>query len=229
MRRPMWLATGLVLALLISVSACSDDDPPPSADHRSTTTRATSSTSSTTTTTTKPKSGYVKAKVDPSLPRQDIDINLRYPASFTPAQVEVVQAWANYRHVFYAVSDPPDPSSSFLRMFETAQVLVVNRAQIADLKAKGMSARIRGYGSLRETVQRVEVSGDSAVLTTCQVDGVALVRTSDSAVVDDDVVTKHASVSLSRNRASSAWQVSPPPAVNLGRWDGDEEDRCGSA
>ena len=116
MKRRTLLATGLALALLAGSAGCSDDDePPPSADRRTTTTRASSSSSTTstsTTTTTVSKDGYVQARPDPDLPRQDIDINLRYPASFTPEQVEVVQAWANYRHVFYRhCSTHPTPKS----------------------------------------------------------------------------------------------------------------------
>ena len=226
MRRRTLLATGLALALLAGAACSDDEEPPPSADRRSTTTSASTTTSSTTSTTAPVEDGYRKARPDPDLPRQDIDINLRYPASFTPEQVEVVQAWANYRHVFYASADPPDPANPALAKFQTAQVLEVNKTQLADLRSRGIAARIEGFGSLRETVTKVELEDDSARLTSCQVDGVAQVRVADDVVVNDDVVTKQSMITLSRNPRSGEWQVSPPPAENLGRWDGDSEERC---
>jgi hypothetical protein len=113
-----------------------------------------------------------------------------------------------------------------LRRYETAQVLEVNRDQLADLRTKGIAARIQGVGSIRETVTSVAFTDDGAELTTCQVDGAAQVRINDGAVIDDDVVTRASRLSLARNRASGYWQVSPPPARTLGLWDGDVEDRC---
>ena len=120
MRRRTLLATGLALALLAGAACSDDEEPPPSADRRSTTTSASTTTSSTTSTTAPVEDGYRKARPDPDLPRQDIDINLRYPASFTPEQVEVVQAWANYRHVFYVIRRSTRPGHSRSRRFADA-------------------------------------------------------------------------------------------------------------
>jgi hypothetical protein len=220
MRRPTWLATGIALALLIGLGACSNDDPPPSADHRTTTTRATTSTASTT--TTKPKSGYVKAKVDPSLPRQDIDINLRYPATFTPAQVEVVQAWANYRHVFYATADPPDPDSGLLERFASASSAAILRSQRQELMRSGVAARIPRPGALAETVTAVEVSDGHAHLTTCEIDGVVQVKIASGQVVDDEVLTRL--IDANFERTSRGWLAAPGQESK--RWPGRQEATC---
>jgi hypothetical protein len=217
------LATGIALALLIGVGACSKNDPPPSADHRTTSTRAATSTSSTTTstTTTKPKTGYVKAKVDPSLPRQDIDINLRYPASFTPAQVEVVQAWANYRHVFYATADPPEPNSEWLGRVATSEAVAVLKDQRQQLKQQGRAGRV-GRGRLSETVYRVTTIGDHAQLLTCQVDGVVQVLIATGSVVNDDVTTRLVAGELVH--VADGWRIAP--GQERASWPGREEKTC---
>jgi hypothetical protein len=214
------LASGIALVLLIGVGACSNDDPRRSADQRTTTTRATTSTSSTTT-TTKPKSGYVKAKVDPSLPRQDIDINLRYPASFTPAQVEVVQAWANYRHVFFTTLDPPQPDSPLLAEVADAQVTESNRQQRISFKEHGWVATLRGHEAYRETVSSVAVTGPSAALRTCQVDS-SVQTGSDGSVIDDQVITKLTRPSFERR--DGKWIVTQ--GTEIRRWEGDQEATC---
>jgi hypothetical protein len=224
MRRPTWLATSLVLALLLGGAACSDDAPPPSADSRSTTTAAPrTSTSSTTTTTTKPATGYVKAKVDPSLPRQDIDINLRYPASFTPAQVEVVQAWANFEHVFFLTADPPDPGSPLMDRYMTTDLAGTTRKQRSDLAADGLLARIPKDGSYSETAVSATVSTDSASLIVCVVDSSQQIDAKSGAVANGDVITKKLAVDFAR--AGERW-LPDRGGRELARWSGREANQC---
>ena len=141
MRRRTLLATGLALRSLAGAACSDDEDPPPSADRRSTTTSASTTTSSTTSTPRAVEDGYLKARPDPDLPRQDIDINLRYPASFTPEQVEVVQAWANYRHVFYVTADPPDPIGPIAGRCADSPGRATNASATREFAASGIVAR----------------------------------------------------------------------------------------
>jgi hypothetical protein len=219
MKRPRLLATGLVLALLVTMGACSADDPPPSADRRTTTTRAT--TTSSTTSTTAPKDGYVKAKVDPSLPRQDIDINLRYPASFTPEQVEVVQAWANYRHVFYVTVDPPDPDSELLSRVATPELLTIARDQRRKLRSSGIAGRVP-KGGLSEIVLSVDLASGTAQLLTCEVDAVRQVNLESGAVVDDDVTTRL----VLANFVATGDEWLAAPGEERRHWPGRLEQTC---
>ena len=164
-----------------------------------------STTSTSTTTTTVSKDGYVQARPDPDLPRQDIDINLRYPASFTPEQVEVVQAWANYRHVFFATADPPDPDSPLLGRYTT---LTRRRDEPATARPR-KPARLRG-----STVPDVRLRAPRPLARRWPIEDSTLRphdvlrstrRRSSSelgcgAVVDDDVLTKLVAASCPRFR-----------------------------
>jgi hypothetical protein len=164
----------------------------------------------------------VKAKVDPSLPRQDIDINLRYPASFTKAQVDVVQAWANYRHVFYATADPPDPNSDLLTRFATTKSVAILQSQRQDLAKAGVAARIPRPGALAETVTSVAVTRAHAQLTTCEVDGVVQVKIGSGEVVDDEVLTRL--IVANFEATSGKWLAAPGEESK--RWAGRQEAAC---
>ena len=220
MRRRTLLATGLALALLAGAACSDDEEPPPSADRRSTTTSASTTTSSTTSTTAPVEDGYRKARPDPDLPRQDIDINLRYPASFTPEQVEVVQAWANYRHVFFVTLDPPEPDSPLMGEIADSPVVETNRQQRLDFAQNGWVARLPTDALFRETVLRAEVDGSTAnAALTCQVDS-SIQTGADGAVIDDDVITKLVEPALAQARRG--WIVTQGSEPR--RSDGNEED-----
>ena len=136
--------------------------------------------------------GYRKARPDPDLPRQDIDINLRYPASFTPEQVEVVQAWANYRHVFYVTVDPPGPGLGLIRPGRDRQRSGCREESTTGTRSRrDVAARLSDVGpDDRDRYRTCLSTATTAELITCQVDTVLQVDLRTDVVVDDDVTTK---------------------------------------
>jgi hypothetical protein len=179
-----------------------------------------------TSTTTEPADPYVKVKVDPSLPRQDIDINMRYPRTFTEDQIAVVQAWAGYRHVFLATLDPPDPSSTLMEQYATPETVAVNLGQRKRLQEEEITLDIPTDGSLRETVRDVVmVSNRSARLAACLVDPVKQVDARTGEVVNDEVSTDLSIVEFVR-QPDGRWLVAPADFKVLREWDGNEEDEC---
>ena len=187
-----------------------------------TTKPSTVSSSGSSTTTEQPT--YIKAKPDPSLPRQDIDVKVSYPSSFTEEQVEVVQAWTNYRHVFFATLDPPDPDSPLFTKVTDSQGVAVSRDQRLRLILEGKSARIPEDGSLRETVIVASSTDAKAKLLTCQVDSAVQIATSTGSVFNERVITKRILGVLARSSAG-AWAVSTD-TLEEKRWPGDEEALC---
>lgn len=178
-----------------------------------------------TSTTTEPADPYVKVKVDPSLPRQDIDINMRYPRTFSEEQIAVVQAWAGYRHVFLATLDPPDPSSTLIEQYAVPETVAVNLQQRMRLEGEGVTLGIPTDGSLRQTVRDVVISGDTARLADCLVDPVKQVDARTGEVTNDKITTSLSIVDFVR-QPDGRWVVGPTGFKILREWDGSEEDKC---
>ncbi len=169
--------------------------------------------------------GYVKVEVDPSLPRQDIDINMRYPATFTEEQIAVVEAWAGYRHVFLSTLDPPDPSSQLMEQYATPEIVALNLTQRIEMAEQGIVVKVPPDGPTREAVTSVTVRDRRAEAVVCRVDAVLQVRAIDGQVVNDEVSTKSFREFLTLQE-NGKWKVSPPAPEELGRWNGDQEERC---
>lgn len=226
-QRWRWFACVLAVSCLAAATGCGggDDDATPRTSPLTSATTATTPSSTTTVDGAKPK--YRKAKPDPSLPRQDIDVNIRYPSSFTKEQVAVVQAWTNYRHVFYVTADPPDPDSALFARVTDAQGVIVSRDQRLQLVKDGLVARIPKDGSFRETIVEATVESQSAELVTCQVDSTHQISVTSGSVVNRKVTTKRIR-GVIRKLPDGSWRVSID-SLEERRWPGDEEDECFAA
>ncbi len=221
-----WFLPLIVVALL--GGGCGGDDGDDDSDRavaRSTTTLPAPKPAPTTT-TTEPADPYVEVEVDPSLPRQDIDINMRYPRTFTEEQVAVVQAWAGYRHVFLATLDPPDPASRLMEQYATPETVAVNLGQRQRLQGEGITLDVPTDGSLRETVRDVVfVSNNTARLADCLVDPVKQVDAKNGEVVNEKVTTRLSIAEFAR-QSDGRWLVAPTGSKVLRVWDGKEEHQC---
>jgi hypothetical protein len=135
--------------------------------------------------------------------------------------VEVVQAWANYRHVFYATVDPPDPDSTLFPEVATPDLVGIARDQRRKLLAGGLAGRVPA-NALAETIVSVHVAGAKAMLLTCEVDGVLQVKADTGAVVNDDVTTRL--VVANFERSAARWLVAP--GEERSHWPGRLERTC---
>lgn len=226
MGRRSWVRA-VPVAVVLVLGACSGGSGgagPRTSASDPVTTGSTSSGSSLPSTTKPAAPRYLKARPDPSLPRQDIDVKVSYPSSFTKAQVAVVQAWTNYRHVFYATLDPPDPNSRLFSRVTTAEGVAAGRSQRLELQNKGLAARVPSDGSLREQVVSVHITANSAALTTCQVDSAVQFRRNTSVVVNRTVSTRRVVAQLEM-RSGGQWLVGKGGSETQ-HWTGDLQDRC---
>lgn len=184
-RRSRSAAVALVAALALITAACSSNsDATPSATLPPAT-PTTATTAPATTTTTKPPS----------------------------PEAEVEQAYLKATATFYEISKDPDPED--LRLTETR--MDPNLAAVQDVLSKAAEASIvarftDGEAPVPE-VSDIKIEGSKATLTSCLVDDGQQVRTTDNAVVDDDVVSRLASVEMQMGQGR--WLVQSQSNLNV--------------
>jgi hypothetical protein len=236
--RPV-LALVVTAALAASLAACSDDDPDQTAQPEITTPSTSSSTTDppagTSSSTTAPEDERVEADPPPDEPRPDIDVNVTYPATFTPEQVEVVEAYRGYWHAYYLARDPcgptpvgtppqcpTNPDAAVLAQYATGARLDALRANL-DVRSDTVSF-IPPDGVYRHDIADVTLNEVGAVITACSVDDAVVLSAATGEVVNDEVFTTRMQATLTQE--SDHWFVTGESMAVLEEWSGDEGEQC---
>lgn len=116
-------------------------------------------------------------------------------------------------------ADPEDPA---LPTLLTPEMLRDTRIDIHQRSIEGLATRAGADDMAGVRYLEVQAVGDSARLTTCEVDGTVVYRVADGSIVNGDVVTAKWSVLM--RRTPEGWKVAS--RYETAKWPGREMSQC---
>lgn len=176
-RRSRSAAVALIAAVALATTACSSDSDATPAATLPSTAPTTATTAPTTTSTTE---------------------------ALSPEE-EVGRAYLKANAIFFEVAENPNPDDPRLAETRVDPNLQAVKDSLQQLKAGGQFAQYGTDGRPVPVVRSVTIEGDSATISSCLVDDGQVVRSEDTTVVDDDVVTKLLTTSMLRS--PDGWRV----------------------
>lgn len=135
---------------------------------------------------------------------------------------EVEEAYWKAERVLDDLLQDPDPDDPRLAETRADPILGHIAANLQDLKDENLAVRLAGGEPPPRQVVSIEVSGDQATITVCQIDNTIAVDTNTGEVVDDGVLS--ALISVSMIHADGGWKISD--TASTAEWsDGQGCDR----